>query len=865
MRDPRPGAATAFLTSTLLALTAATSHAARVDLQPPGVVAPLTGPAAGDPVDLAVGFARARATDLGLVESDFDDARLDSYITQHSGVTHVYLRQRLGGVEVWGGDAAVHVARDGRILKVSSSFAPDLARSVGAREPGLSASSAVALAIAHLGLEPGGALEVIGQPPGPARETHFAPAGVALQPITTRLMYFESDCGEVRLGWNVNLYERGAAHWWNLLLDAETGAVLARHDWVASDSYSVYELPAPSPNHVSPAPPADARVVTLNPADATASPYGWHSTTMTPAQYLATRGNNVDAYEDQDNSNDPTGGDAARAVASPSLDFSFPLDLTMVPASGVDAAITNLFYMNNAIHDILYHYGFDEASGNFQVNNYGRGGDGNDDVQAEAQDGGGRNNANFSTPIDGQRPRMQMYLWDPPRNERLVVNSPPSIAGDYQAASAAFGPRAPLPPGITGKIVVVDDGSANPTWGCDVLVNGAAIAGNIALASAAGCGAGTKAEFAEAAGAIALVVWHFLPGGAPFVLPGVATPSIPTVMVGNIDGERIRAETLVTDVDATIVDPVGGATVDLDCSLDNEIVIHEYGHGVSNRLVGGRLNVDCLNNREQAGEGWSDLLALMLTARPGDTGADIRGLATYSAGQPTTGKGLRSYPYSTDLVRSPLTYADIATEAVPHGVGSVWASMGWEVYWAMTDRYGFDPDLIGGSGGNNMAIRLILDGLKLTPCSPGFVDDRDAVLMADQVDFGGANQCLLWRAFAKRGLGFSARQGSATVLGDETEAFDVPAACVCAGPVEQGNVLRATRSALTDVKLDFVGATGSAWRVFRDPDKLALRATPLTPDAATTSFTDAGAVAIAVGSRLFYRIAEVDCIGDAGP
>ena len=75
------------------------------------------------------------------------------------------------------------------------------------------------------------------------------------------------------------------------------------------------------------------------------------------------------------------------------------------------AAVTNLFYLNNVIHDKLYRHGFNEAAGNFQTNNFGNGGAGSDSVRAEAQDGGGTSNANFATPADGSRPRMQMYLW----------------------------------------------------------------------------------------------------------------------------------------------------------------------------------------------------------------------------------------------------------------------------------------------------------------------------------------------------------------------------------------------------------------------------------------------------------------------
>ena len=75
-------------------------------------------------------------------------------------------------------------------------------------------------------------------------------------------------------------------------------------------------------------------------------------------------------------------------------------------------ATTNLFYWNNLMHDLTYLYGFDEPSGNFQFSNQGRGGSGNDYVIADAQDAGGTNNANFSTPVDGSAPRMQMYIFN---------------------------------------------------------------------------------------------------------------------------------------------------------------------------------------------------------------------------------------------------------------------------------------------------------------------------------------------------------------------------------------------------------------------------------------------------------------------
>jgi hypothetical protein len=106
----------------------------------------------------------------------------------------------------------------------------------------------------------------------------------------------------------------------------------------------------------------------------------------------------------------------------------------------------------------------------------------------------------------------------------------------------------------------------------------------------------------------------------------------------------------------------------------------------------------------------------------------------------------------------------------------------WDVYWNLVDRYGFNPNLYGkwSTGGNNLAIQLVIDGMKFQPCSPGFVDGRNAILLADTALTGGANQCEIWRGFAKRGLGFSASQGLSTNRSDGVAAFDLPASCTAA-------------------------------------------------------------------------------------
>ena len=115
-------------------------------------------------------------------------------------------------------------------------------------------------------------------------------------------------------------------------------------------------------------------------------------------EFTITRGNNVHAYTDRDNDGleDPGGA----PDGGPGLDFDFPIDLGEHAQFNVNANITNLYRWCNVVHDLMYLYGFDDPSGNFQTNNYGRGGVGGDAVRCEGMDGSGESNANFSTPAD---------------------------------------------------------------------------------------------------------------------------------------------------------------------------------------------------------------------------------------------------------------------------------------------------------------------------------------------------------------------------------------------------------------------------------------------------------------------------------
>jgi hypothetical protein len=142
----------------------------------------------------------------------------------------------------------------------------------------------------------------------------------------------------------------------------------------------------------------------------------------------------------------------------------------------------------------------------------------------------------------------------------------------------------------------------------------------------------------------------------------------------------------------------------------------------------------------------------------------------------------------------------------------------WEMYWNLVDRHGYNADIYAdwSTGGNNLALQLVMDGMKLQPCSPGFVDGRNGILQGDTLLTGGANQCEIWRAFAKRGLGFSASQGSSNNRTDGVAAFDLPASCQAASfggfrpPVENAPAVNQENAGRTiPVKFTLTGAGAS--------------------------------------------------------
>ncbi|HSI37385.1 MAG TPA: M36 family metallopeptidase, partial [Tepidisphaeraceae bacterium] len=362
----------------------------------------------GTPVAVALGYLAANSGALGLTRADVADPVVtDAYTDRDTGVTHVYLQQRVNGIAVVNATMNVNVTRDGRVLSVGGGFvagastSPRGARAVARSAPVLAAAAVDA---AHA-LFPGA-----GRPRGqrtvalatPRREPQrFSAPALSKDPVTTKLEYLATPAG-LKLSWQFAVRTTDDAHWYSMAVDANTGAPLAAHDWVSRAAYNVYAAPTETPVD-------GTRTLLTDPHDPTYSPYGWHDTNgVAGPEFTDTRGNNVSAQDDVDANN--TGG--SRPSGGAGLSFDFPLDLALAPSGYRDAATTNLFYWNNLLHDVHARYGFTEPAGNFQTLNYGGAGLGGDAVQADAQDGSGTNNANFATPPDGQVPRMQMYLFN---------------------------------------------------------------------------------------------------------------------------------------------------------------------------------------------------------------------------------------------------------------------------------------------------------------------------------------------------------------------------------------------------------------------------------------------------------------------
>ncbi len=611
------------------------------------------------------------ANKLMLTTDDQMNSRISSaYQDNHTGLLLVYLQQTYKGVDVYNSIQSI-AFRNGKAVSVSGTRVPKMVAKVNSQNamPVITSSDAVRIAAADVNVPVSANIAPL-EVKNNGKEMVFGKLGISEVDVKARQLWVNDEkTDQVKLTWQVEIKPIGASDYWLVNVDALKGSVINKDnltvycDWSTpankvaaaqmkaeaykeleqkkqqffaqgNGDYLVIPYPAESPIYPGGTPAIHHNPWELSPAGSNATTLKWNDDGTTT--FDSTNGNNVLAQEDR-NGNNGFGKGAHSTTAAPDLTFNYTPDFNQDPTNSINQPfnITNLFYWNNIMHDFSYQYGFDEPSGNFQQNNLGRGGNGFDQVYADAQDGSGSNNANFATPPDGSHPRMQMFLF----------NGSPKIDGD----------------------------------------------------------------------------------------------------------------------------------------ADNGVIAHEYTHGISNRLTGGPNTTSCLNNGEQMGEGWSDYFALMVTTNWGtatvNDGPNPRPMGNYVLGYPTTGPGIRLHPYSTNFAVDPWTYAIISTTGgESHNVGEVWTTMLWDMTWALIKDHGISANIFDatGTGGNVIAMNLVTTGMKLQPCSPGFVTGRNAILEADTLLYGGQYSCIIWDAFAKRGLGLLADQGSSNTVNDGHADFSSP-------------------------------------------------------------------------------------------
>lgn len=614
----------------------------------------------------------ANRTAIGLTENDLKNVIIkDAYFNRLAGTQMVYIQQSYLNLPVFN-QLQVLAFRNGQIVSNTGGRIRKMEALAGSlAEVGYPAESAVAAALAAKNISKFDQLD--GRAIG--TKLDFGKLGVCSETVTAELMWLPlRDGREVHLVWQIRVVPNNSADYWLIRVDARSNKVIDENNltvycnWdgkeenhnhesctiqsetsatsdvenrieseapqsqnlVANASYLVIPYPAESPRHSGGTPDTVFNPWNLAGGDATS--LGWHNDGIN--DYSRTRGNNVYAQEDRDNNNSTFGGMAISSTSPDPLQFIFAPDFTQGPtvSNNQQFSLTNLFYWNNLAHDVSYIHGFDEPSGNFQNNNQGRGGLGNDLVVADCQDAGGTNNANFATPDDGARPRMQMYLWS--------------------------------------------------------------------------------------------------------------------------------------------------GTPQKDGSLDNGVVTHEYMHGISNRLTGGPSSSSCLSNAEQMGEGWSDYYTLMITQNWATSNLNTgfstpRSIGTYAAGQAPNGGGIRTQKYCTNMSVNTKKYA-ASIPSAQHDRGELWCATLWDMTWNIINQTGIiNPTIFDttAGGGNMIALRLVIEGMRLQPCNPGFITGRDAILKADSILYGGQFSCAIREAFRRRGMGALASQGSSNSVTDQVPDF----------------------------------------------------------------------------------------------
>ncbi|KAJ3211706.1 Fungalysin/Thermolysin Extracellular metalloproteinase 5 [Dinochytrium kinnereticum] len=364
----------------------------------------------GKPEDIAKQFIS------GLTKTQESQLSISNKVSSSgNGVTNIYLAHMVNNLPVVNLISNVNVDSKGTVISAGSASIDGgkLQMKSGAKTTAIQALVEVAKGlgynpidiISRLKMSPDGKT-ITGAP--------FAQTDVSAIP---KLYYLPS--GDLDPIWDLVVKTETA--WYNFWVSGTSGKILAANNWVSDFGYkrstttriSTSTRPPASTSSTASPLPTDRpvyRAIPFNkdslwdgtqritrPADGSSSPLGWHSSTLANGE-LNTQGNNVRAsYLDQ------------TVSSGNGQQFDYTYTTTSQPSTSFSASVVNIFYVTNKYHDVFYKYGFTEAAGNFQANNNGKGGSGNDAIQANAQVPGGNCNANFATPGDGFTPVMNFY------------------------------------------------------------------------------------------------------------------------------------------------------------------------------------------------------------------------------------------------------------------------------------------------------------------------------------------------------------------------------------------------------------------------------------------------------------------------
>ncbi len=417
------------------------------NLRSPQVISPdvwkadierLTSPSSARRAEILRNFIKENNGLVGVSDQQADGLRVSADYTNPSGyLSFAHLDQIINGIPVYRGEIKAGFTKSGEMIRVLNDLAPGIDYSSVSTEFG-DPLNAVRRAFGYINAEPTKLDVLRNEAASSDLKVVFGNGDWA---TTAEKMYFPTEIGVARPSWRVLIWQPVNAFY--VIVDAETGIMLSRENISADQtqpaSYQIYgnpngfidsaESPAPlTPGPTDPTLGTQAAVIARtmrmlignegpNPG---ANNLGW----MTDGTNI-TDGNNVEAGIDRDGTNGvdaPQAGDGPCPGAGCRLFTSTWNPPPGNPAPGDDpltaqaqrGAVIQMFYVMNLYHDVLYGLGFTEQARNFQNDNFGRGGVAADRVSAEGQDSSGTNNANFATPADGGRGRMQMFVWTGP-------------------------------------------------------------------------------------------------------------------------------------------------------------------------------------------------------------------------------------------------------------------------------------------------------------------------------------------------------------------------------------------------------------------------------------------------------------------